>query len=1023
MSRWKGPNMGVSWHHLLMMTAALVPPFIFAEDVVLLDTSREPSLGWTTYTFGTQSTTPGWVEESFTNFEKGINWRSYVVCDVAYNSVNNWLWTPFVERGNANRIYIEIKFTIRDCSLFPGNALSCKETFSLLYYEFDAATKEPPPWEPDSYNLIGRIAAGEGRFNTNSEVVINTEVKSIPVTKKGVYFAFRDQGACISLLAIKIYYITCPEVTINFAKFPTTPTGREVTLIEHATGRCVENAEEFETPTYLCKGDGKWYLPTGGCRCKPGYEADVEKQTCIVCPPGQYKHASGSEHCQPCPPHSKNPNYGSSECRCNSGYYRAEEDPKSMPCTQPPTAPQNLTVNFIDQTTVILSWSEPSFLGDRTDTMYRLQCEVCGQAVAYIPATATFKDTKITISGLSPVTMYRFKVYSMNGVSEIAGSEGEFVDITVTTEASVTFASVHNVRVTAVKAAEISLAWDPPISPDPEAEVQVETYEVRCFSKHDDTNGTSKLTVEQKATFNSLKQRTEYGFQVRAKTTHGWGEFSMPVYKTTGQVLDTAYIGDEDNMQVKIIAGATVTVVVLLVLIIIMTVIFLRSRGNDECNKKQPSDCDTLEYRNGEVHCNLDNPSIVATHTNGMTTPLFTQVGSTASRTYIDPHTYEDPNQAVKEFAREIDASYINIEAIIGGGEFGDVCRGKLKLPPDGRSEIDVAIKTLKSGSADKARNDFLTEASIMGQFEHPNVIFLQGVVTKSNPVLIITEYMENGSLDTFLRANDGKFQVVQLVGMLRGIASGMQYLSEMNYVHRDLAARNVLVNSQLVCKIADFGLSREIESTTEGAYTTRGGKIPVRWTAPEAIAFRKFTSASDVWSFGIVCWEVMSYGERPYWNWSNQDVIKSIEKGYRLPAPMDCPEAIYQLMLDTWQKERTHRPTFGSIVKTLDKLIRCPDTLRKVAQNRTGNPLAPDAPDMTQFLSVGDWLASIKMSRYADNFEQGGITTLEAVVRLTVTELTSLGVTLVGHQKKIMNSVQAMRAQISANLSEGFLV
>merc|ERR1719175_35622 len=112
---------------------------------------------------------------------------------------------------------------------------------------------------------------------------------------------------------------------------------------------------------------------------------------------------------------------------------------------------------------------------------------------------------------------------------------------------------------------------------------------------------------------------------------------------------------------------------------------------------------------------------------------------------------------------------------------------------------------------------DFLTEASIMGQFEHPNVIFLQGVVTKAQPTMIITEYMENGSLDTFLRANDGKFQVMQLVGMMRGIAYGMQYLAEMTYVHRDLAARNVLVNSQLVCKIADFADKLRVDEDISG--------------------------------------------------------------------------------------------------------------------------------------------------------------------------------------------------------------
>ncbi|XP_062306114.1 ephrin type-B receptor 3, partial [Osmerus eperlanus] len=143
-------------------------------------------------------------------------------------------------------------------------------------------------------------------------------------------------------------------------------------------------------------------------------------------------------------------------------------------------------------------------------------------------------------------------------------------------------------------------------------------------------------------------------------------------------------------------------------------------------------------------------------------------------------------------------------------GEFGEVCRGRLKLP--GRREIIVAIKTLKVGYTDRQRRDFLSEASIMGQFDHPNIIRLEGVVTKSRPVMIVTEFMENGALDSFLRLNDGQFTVIQLVGMLRGIAAGMKYLSDMNYVHRDLAARNILVNSNLVCKVSDFGLSRFLE-------------------------------------------------------------------------------------------------------------------------------------------------------------------------------------------------------------------
>ncbi|KAB1284192.1 Ephrin type-B receptor 1, partial [Camelus dromedarius] len=184
------------------------------------------------------------------------------------------------------------------------------------------------------------------------------------------------------------------------------------------------------------------------------------------------------------------------------------------------------------------------------------------------------------------------------------------------------------------------------------------------------------------------------------------------------------------------------------------------------------------------------------------------------------------------------------------------------------------------------------------------------------------------------------------------------------------------------------------------------GGKIPVRWTAPEAIAYRKFTSASDVWSYGIVMWEVMSFGERPYWDMSNQDVsvssawlphpslaghvesvINAIEQDYRLPPPMDCPAALHQLMLDCWQKDRNSRPRFAEIVNTLDKMIRNPASLKTVA-TITAVPSQPlldrSIPDFTAFTTVDDWLSAIKMVQYRDSFLTAGFTSLQLVTQMT---------------------------------------
>uniref|UniRef100_A0A8C1IEG3 receptor protein-tyrosine kinase n=1 Tax=Cyprinus carpio TaxID=7962 RepID=A0A8C1IEG3_CYPCA len=519
----------------------------------------------------------------------------------------------------------------------------------------------------------------------------------------------------------------------------------------------------------------------------------------------------------------------------------------------------------------------------------------------------------------------------------------------------------------------IAVSWQEPDRPNG----IILEYEIKYFEKDQETSYTIIKSKETDVLVDGLKPSSAYIFQIRARTSAGYGGFSRRFEFETSPYSVAA---SSDQGQVPIIAVA-VTVAILLIALVTgflmsgkpcciksnTALLFHRRCGYSKA--KQDPDEEKMHFHNGHIKF----PAV---------------------RTYIDPHTYEDPNQAVHEFAKEIDVSCITIERVIGAGEFGEVCSGLLRLP--GKREIPVAIKTLKAGYTEKQRRDFLGEASIMGQFEHPNIIHLKGVVTKSKPVMIITEYMENGSLDTFLKICIC-FSKIFLYIFLFSIK-----------IH--------LVNSNLVCKVSDFGLSRVLEDDPEAAYTTRGGKIPIRWTAPEAIAYRKFTSASDVWSYGIVMWEVMSYGERPYWEMSNQDVIKAVEENYRLPGPMDCPTALYHLMMDCWQKDRNSRPKFEEIVSLLDKLIRNPSSLKGLVNpsNRVSNLLVEHgSPEGCVFRSVEEWLEAIKMGRYTELFMESGYTSLEVVTQMTLEDLRRVGVTLAGHQKKILNSIQEMRVQM----------
>ncbi|XP_057696310.1 ephrin type-B receptor 3-like isoform X7 [Corythoichthys intestinalis] len=985
--------------YILLLCSFLLPVTSAVEETLMDTKWATTELAWTAHP------ETGWEEVS--GYDDAMNpIRTYQVCNVRELNQNNWLRSDFIPRKDVLRVYVEMKFTVRDCNSIPNIPGSCKETFNLFYYESDSdsATATSPFWMENPYVKVDTIAP-DTSFSKLDSGLVNTKVRSFgPLSKAGFYLAFQDLGACMSLISVRVFYKKCSTTIAHFAVFPETATGAEATSLVIAPGTCVPNALEVSVPLKLyCNGDGEWMVPVGACTCSAGFEPAMKDTQCQACSPGTFKYKQGEGFCLPCPANSRASSGAASVCSCRNGYYRSDTDTPDSQCTTVPSAPRNV-ISSVNETSLVLEWSEPRDLGGRVDTFYNVickkclpergMCSRCDDNVDISPRHLGLTQRRVTVRNLQAHTQYSFEIQAVNGVSNKSPYTPQFSAVNITTNQAAPSA-VPTVHLMAATASTMSLSWLPPEKPNG----IILDYEIKYHEKDQGEAIAHTMTAQRSnARIEGLKAGTPYVVQVRARTVAGYGRYSSPADFSTNLQTDPPKLWQE---QLPLIVGSATAVFVFIIAVVVIAIVCLRKQRNGS----------ESEY-----------------------TEKLQQYITPGMKVYIDPFTYEDPNEAVREFAKEIDVSCVKIEEVIGAGEFGEVCRGRLKLP--GRREIIVAIKTLKVGYTDRQRRDFLSEASIMGQFDHPNIIRLEGVVTKSRPVMIVTEFMENGALDSFLRLNDGQFTVIQLVGMLRGIAAGMKYLSDMNYVHRDLAARNILVNSNLVCKVSDFGLSRFLEDDpTDPTYTSslyfmltysfaypQGGKIPIRWTAPEAIAYRKFTSASDVWSYGIVMWEVMSYGERPYWDMSNQDVINAVEQDYRLPPPMDCPTALHQLMLDCWVKERNLRPKFTQIVATLDKLIRNAASL-KVVTNSTqstgvSQPLLDRCvPDYTTFTTVGDWLDAIKMSRYHDNFINAGFASFDLVAQMTAEDLLRIGVTLAGHQKKILGSIQDMRLQMNQTL------
>uniref|UniRef100_A0A8B9T8Y6 Focal adhesion kinase 1 n=1 Tax=Anas platyrhynchos TaxID=8839 RepID=A0A8B9T8Y6_ANAPL len=265
----------------------------------------------------------------------------------------------------------------------------------------------------------------------------------------------------------------------------------------------------------------------------------------------------------------------------------------------------------------------------------------------------------------------------------------------------------------------------------------------------------------------------------------------------------------------------------------------------------------------------------------------------------------------------EIQRERIELGRCIGEGQFGDVHQGVYMSPEN--PAMAVAIKTCKNCTSDSVREKFLQEALTMRQFDHPNIVKLIGVITE-NPVWIIMELCTLGELRSFLQVRKYSLDLASLILYAYQLSMALAYLESKRFVHRDIAARNVLVSATDCVKLGDFGLSRYMEDSTY--YKASKGKLPIKWMAPESINFRRFTSASDVWMFGVCMWEILMHGVKPFQGVKNNDVIGRIENGERLPMPPNCPPTLYSLMTKCWAYDPSRRPRFTELKAQLSTIL-----------------------------------------------------------------------------------------------------